>query len=227
MSGSGGGTRKLRLREAAVAAAVLVAGAGLVWCAVPMAAASLAEIPGNATLERLHRDVAGAGALRGLIRSREASLEWREKGRTWTDLALARILLGERGTDSKRDAQLARAEDALARGLGLSPMNPHVWMRLVLVRMMSERPAAEIAPPLGLALATGPHEDRMDALAVEAGLLCWSELDAQDRDSVARRVREAWRRDAPGTAAVATRLGRAPLLARLVGLGTPASDSAQ
>ena len=226
MSGAEG-RRRPRLREIAAAAVALVAGAGLLWLAAPMAGASLAEVPGNATLARLHRDTAGAEALRGLVRSREASLGWREEGDAWTDLALARILLGQQDAAPKRSAHLRLAEEALARGLGLAPMNPHAWMRLVLVRMMNERPAAEIAPPLGLALATGPREDRMDALMVEAGLRCWSELDAQDRDAIAGKVREAWRRDAPGTAALATRIGQAPLLARLVGLGSPASDPAR
>ena len=216
-----------RVREGAIATAAVIAGAGLCYLAAPIAAASLAETPGNAILKRLHRETVDTPALRRLIRSREVSLKWREKGRTWTDLALARIVLGERGSVSKRNAHFALAEDALRRGLGLSPMNPYAWMRLVLVRMTNERPVAEIARPLSLALNAGPREDRMDALMVEAGLRCWSELDGHDRGRIAGKVRQAWQRDALGTAAAAARAGQTPLLARLADLRLPAPEPAQ
>ena len=227
MSGSGERRRHPRIREIVIAAVAAAAGAGLLCLAVPMAAAALAEVPGTAVLERLHRETAGAPALHRLIRSQETSLGWREKGRTWTDLALARIMLGEQGSVSKRSAHFVIAEDALVQGLRLSPMYPHAWMRLVLVRMRNERPAADIARPLGFALDTGPREDRMDMLMVEAGLRCWSELDGHDRGRIADKVRRAWQRDALGTAAVAARAGQTPLLARLAGLGSSAPEPAR
>ena len=200
----------------AIAVGAAAAGGALLCLAVPIAGAGLAETPGTAVLKRLYREAPGAPALRRLIRSREASLRWREKGRTATDLALARMMLARGLAGAERDAQLALAEEALVRGLGLAPMTPHGWMRLVRVWMTQRRPADEVAPALGLAVHTGPREERMVALVAEAGLYAWSGLDPSDRDLVAARVRRAWRADALGTAAAAARVGRTALLARLV-----------
>lgn len=200
----------------AIAAATAVAGAGLLVLAVPMVGAGLAETPGNAILRGLYHEAPGAPNLRRLIRSREASLRWRAKGRTATDLALARMMLGEGRAGAERAEPLVLAEEALVRGLGLAPMNPYGWMRLAWIRMAQRRPAGEVAPALGLAVHTGPREERMNPLVAEAGLYAWSALDAGDRDRVADRVRQAWRTDALGAAAAAARVGRTALLARLV-----------
>ena len=204
--------------------AVAAAGASLLFLAVPIAAASLAETPGNATLRLLHRDAAGVPALRRLIRSREASIGWREKGRTGTDLALARMVLGEQGVAAERDEQLALAEEALTKGLGLAPMNPYGWMRLVRIRMANGGSAAGIAPLLSLAVNSGPREGRLLMPVVEAGLHAWNHLDRNDRSLVADRVRLAWRTGALRTAAAAARVGQTALLARLAGLPVSEDD---
>ena len=216
MPRSGAGSR--RTIPIVVGAVVVAAGAGLLSLALPIVAAGLAEVPGNAILHRLHRDAPGVPALQRLIRSREASIGWREKGRTATDLALARMVLGERGAAAERDRQRALAEEALTRGLALAPMNPYGWMRLVLIRMEDGRPAAEVAPLLSLAVSSGPREDRLLLPMVEAGLHVWNHLGRGDRNLVADRVRRAWRSDALRTAASAARTGQTELLARLVGL---------
>lgn len=204
--------------------AAVAVGTGLILLAPPIIMASLAEIPATPVLKRLHGEVADAPALRRLIRSRERSLEWRETGRGHADLALARMVLGELGTRAEHTEQFTLAQTSLVRCLGLAPMNPFAWMRLVRVRMAHGHLASEIAEALNLALDTGPREDRMQMLVVEAGLHAWSALDDTDRDRVADRVRRAWRQDALYTAAIARRTGRTPLLARLVGLGAVDPD---
>ena len=159
-----------------------------------------------------------APELRRLVRSRESSLRWRAKGRTATDLALARMLLAESAGDADRAELLAGAEDALAAGLGLAPMNPYGWIRLVHIGVSSRRAPAQIAPALGLAIHTGPREHRLDMRVVEAGLYAWSALDARDRELVAGRVRRAWAAAALDAVAAAARVGRTDRLAGLVGL---------
>ena len=222
MSASRSRMRDLPARRHAAAIVAMAAGAGLLCLSAPIAVAAFAGIPGNPVVKRLHAETADDPALLRLIRSREASLTWREGSRAWAELALARIMLGGDGPGPARTAQFSLAEDALAKALALAPMNAHAWTRLVLVRVADRRPAAEIARPLSLALATGPREDRMDRLLLEAGLLCWRELDDHDRDRIAGRARREWKRDPSGTASVAARAGQLPLFARLVGLeGAP------
>ena len=207
-----------RTTEVLLAAATAVLGAGLLALAVPIAGASLAETPGNAILKRIYLETPDAADLRRLIRSREASLRWRGKGRTATDLALARMLLAESTGDAQRAGLLARAEDALAAGLGLAPMNPYGWIRLARIGAASRRAAAEVAPALGLAIHTGPREYRLRMHVVEAGLRAWAALDARDRELVAVRARQAWDADPLGTAAAAARVGRTDRLAGLLDL---------
>ena len=210
--------RSRRAFDLSVAAAAALAGAGLVWVAGPCLVASLIEAPSKRALTRLHDAAVDVAALRRVVESREASLRWHERGRTWTDLALARLLTTGHGGAEEREAGLMRAEQALVRGLALSPMHPYGWMRIVEVRMARGRPAAEIAPAFGLALDTGPREDRMLPILVQAGLHVWGGLDRGHRDQVADKVRLAWRKDPVGTAAIAQRAGQVSLLARLVGL---------
>ena len=99
-------------------------------------------------------------------------------------------------------------------------MNPYGWMRLVQVRTMRGAPAQDVAAPLRLALHSGPHEDRRDAmllLTLEAGLRAWDDLDGAQRRLIADKAREAWRRDARAAAATAVRAGQTEQLARLLG----------
>ena len=200
----------------ATAAAAVLAGACLLWQAVPVVVASLIEAPNTPILKRLDTEAVGAAALRVVVRSRELSLLWHERGRTWTDLGLAHMLLAERGAVPERDTHHGLTERALLRGLALAPMNPYGWMRLVEGRMALGRSAEDIVPAFTLALDTGPREDRMLPITVEAGLHLWTVLDRDDRDRVAGKVRQAWRQDPLGTAALARRGGQTTLLARLV-----------
>ena len=211
-----------RAVEIATAALAAAAGAGLLALAVPMAGAGLAETPGNAILARLHLGAPDRDRLRRLAATREASLAWRGKGRTATDLALARMMLARAAGDAgERARHVAGAREALVAGLGLAPMNPYGWIRLVRIGMEAGHRPEEIAPALGFAMHTGPRERRLRMLVAEAGLYAWRALDPTDRAAVAGRVRRAWRENALRTAAAAARAGRTALLARLVGLAAP------
>lgn len=198
------------------AALSIAAGLALAAAAVPIAGASLAELAGNPVLQRLHGGNAGPAALRQLIRSREASLAWRETGRAAKELGLAHLMLAEAVPEGGRAQGYALAERALLRGLALAPMDPYAWTRLLVVRMSQARPPREIAPALAMALASGPNERRLFGPTAKAALYGWEVLDASDRRAAGERVRAAWRADPLGTASAAVALGRTELLAELV-----------
>ncbi len=215
MSGAARGRSMAAIAAGAVAGAV---GAALLALAVPIVGAGLAQVPGNAIAKRLSDETPGVESLRILARSREAGLRWRETGRAATELGLAHMLLAETdgaGTVDRAGA-IVRAETALVGGLGLAPMDPYGWMRLVRVRMARGHPADAVAPALGLAIHTGPREARLRWLTVEAGLYAWSALDPDDRNAIAGRVRDAWASDPVRIAALAAGVGRTALLSRLV-----------
>ena len=209
----------MRLRVAAGVAAIAT-GAALLILALPIAVAGFAEIPGNVILKELLRyEPVPPRALEDLIQSREASLRWREKGRTYTDLALAHMMLGEHEAPAAEpDEALAHARDALTRGLAAAPANPYAWMRLVLLRRALEHPTPEIASALSLALNTGAREGRLLFPGVEAGLHVWSEIDVADRSLVAEMVKRAWAHEPLRVARIAREAGQLPLLARLLKL---------
>ena len=208
----------MRLRVVGGAAAIAT-GAALLFLALPIALAGFTEIPGNAILKKvLRQELVPAQALEDLIRSREASVRWRKKGRTYTDLALARMMLGEQEAPAARDGTFWHARDALTRGLAAAPTNPYAWMRLVLLRKTLASPTPEIARALSLALNTGARGGRLLFPGVEVGLRAWNGLDAADRNLVADMVTRAWTRDPLPVVEMAREAGQLPLLARLLEL---------
>ena len=197
-------------------ALAIAAGLALVAAAVPLAGSGLAEVPGNAVLRHLHGGNPGPTALRRLIRSREASLTWRETGRAAKELGLARMMLAESAPEPERAAEYALAERALLRGLALAPVDPYAWTRLALVRMALARPPEEVARALGPALASGPNEQALLRPTARAALYGWEALGDQGRHGAGERIRAAWRADPAGTASGAAALGRTELLADIV-----------
>lgn len=196
-------------------------GAALAAAAVPVAVSDLLAMPGDAVLERLQEEQAvGEPALRRFVRSREAAAQWRSTAGAYTDMALGRLILAAAPERRTPPPDFEETEALLARGLGLAPMNPYGWMRLVQVRTVRGAAAADVAPPLRLALRSGPHEDRRHAmllLMVEAGLGAWRELNGPERRLIEAKARAAWARDPRRATAIAVRAGRADLLASLLG----------
>ena len=193
----------------------VAAGLALVAAAVPLAGSGLAEVPGNPVLQRLQDGDPGQPALRRLIRSREASLAWRETGRAAKELGLARMMLAESVPQAARARERALAEGALLRGLALAPVDSYAWMWLARVRMERLRPAGEVAPALGQALASGPNERALLRPTARAALYSWDALGDDVRRRAGRRIRAAWRADPVGTASDAAALGRSGLLAEI------------
>lgn len=204
-------------RSEILAGALSVAvGLAVLAAAVPLAGSGLAEVPGNSVLRQLHGGNPGPTALRGLIRSREASLAWRETGRAAKELGLAYMMLAESAPEAERARQYALAERALLRGLASAPVDPYAWTRLALVRMALSRPPEEVARALGPALASGPNEEALLRPTARAALYGWEALGDEGWRGAGGRVRAAWRADPVGTASDAAALGRAELLADIV-----------
>ena len=202
--------------------AAIATGAMLIYASLPVAVAGIIEAAGKPALRQLHGEQAiPESVLRDLVRSRQAAADWRAAGRAHLDIALLRLMLGETGEAAVRSKQLERAEAALTKGLARAPMDPYGWMRLVQVHTLRVRPVADIAPALRIALFSGPHEDRRDAmllLTLTAGLRVWDDLNDQERHLIAGKAREAWRRNALATAAAAARAGETARLAHVLGL---------
>ena len=199
----------------------IAAGAAMAAAAVPVSIADLVALPGDAVFSRLQEEQAvGARDLRSFVRSRESAARWRTAAGFHKDIALGRLILGGHLDPGRRDRNLTETEASLTTGLGLAPMDPYGWMRLVQVRLARGAPVSEIAPPLRLALRSGPHDDRRHAmllLMVEAGLVAWDELDDAERRLIGQKAQAAWQRDARGTARAAVRAGNADVLAGVLG----------
>lgn len=193
----------------------------MTFAAVPVAVSDLLETPGDSVLRRLQEEEpVNETDLERMVRSREAAARWRPTASRHTDMALGRLILGEDAAGVCAGRHLAEIESSLTQGLSLAPMNPYGWMRLVQVRSARGASPSDIAPPLRLALRSGPQEDRrhfMLLLMVETGLRVWRDLQEDERGLIAEKARRSWSRDARGTARAAVRAGRADLLAGILG----------
>ncbi len=211
-----------RLSARAAAWTAVAAGAALILAAVPVAVSDWLERPGNPVLSQLqNEEIVNEQDLHRLVQSREAATRWRQTASQHADIAVGRLILDEFPGPGRPDGHLMEVETSLTRSLNLAPMNPYGWMRLVQARSAGGADPSEIAPPLRLALRSGPHEDRRHAmllLVVETGLSVWEQLHDDERGLIADKARHSWSRDARGTARAAARAGRADLLASILGL---------
>ena len=211
-----------RLFARAAAGAAVAAGAAMILAAVPVAVSDWLERPGDPVLSRLQdEEAANESGLRRLVQSREAAMRWRQTAGRHADIALGRLILGEFPGPDQTDDHLVEVETSLTRSLSLAPMNPYGWMRLVQARYACGAVPSDIAPPLRLALRSGPHEDRRHAmllLMVETSLGVWDQLLDDERGLIADKARYSWNRDARGTARAAGRADRADLLADILEL---------
>ena len=201
--------RRRRLRSGspvATAVALLALAGALIALSVPPVLASLAALPGEAVLARLQdRKAVTAGELERLIRSRESALAWRQTGRLWTDLALARLMLLERRRVIRADVDLPPVREALRRGLMLAPANPYGWTRLATVESASGAAMDRLAAHVRMAILTGPYERPLLFARLELALAVWREAAGEDRRRIARQIRWAWCADRQAVLAAAER----------------------
>ena len=199
--------RRLRLGGPLATAAALIALAGVQTAfAARCIRSSRAALIGEAVQARgQDRTPVTASELERLIRSREKALAWRETGRLWTDLALARLMLLERRRVIRADVDLAPVRDALRRGLMLAPANPYGWTRLAAVESASGAAMDRLAAHVRMAILTGPYERPLLFARLELALAVWPEASAEDRRRIAGQIRWAWCADRQSVLAAAGR----------------------
>jgi len=120
-----------------------VLGLALLAEALPIAAAAIARLPGDAVLQDLRRGApVPRAALDRVAGSRERALAWRERPADRAVLGLVHLLRADRAAGDPT-AHLQAAASQLRRGLRGNPADPHAWVRLALAQArLGDAPAA-------------------------------------------------------------------------------------
>jgi hypothetical protein len=189
---------RLRPSHLPALALALTAGMLLVGLALPRAVAGIVLLPVAETLRAIQfQEPVEPERLRRLVERQHRALAWAPRGRGWTDLALAQLLLSEApGVAPEAHGQLVWAGiDSLRGGLASAPANPFAWTRLALAETKIAGPSTGAARALAMALGTAPYEPRLIFVRLELGFTLWSRLAPEHRARVLEQVRFAWRDD--------------------------------
>lgn len=186
--------------------AVVVGGAGvafvagasllLLYLAIPRTVSAFLSLP-----ERPYStDVYAGGeieaqALEALVNSRHQASNWVNSGRTWSDLAMAHLLMAEVGELSSKDrlSHLRQAEGFLEASLRLAPANPHDWTRRAYVGMLLQGPTQSGASALVMSMLTARYEPDLMFARLRLCFKSWRYFSPADQNLVLDQVRLAWR----------------------------------
>lgn len=177
-------------------AIALAAALPLLYLGVPRTIAGFQEVSGNVALRNVRRGrEVDLAALNRLAESRRNALEWRQRGRDWTDLGLAQLLIAHRteADDAGRAAYVSAAAASLESGLRLAPLNPQAWTRLAYARWLDRGPSSDLRTPLLMSIYTGPHEPELVFVRLKLIYSVWETFSAKERATVQRQIRFAWK----------------------------------
>lgn len=195
------------------AATVLLAvmlGALVLYLGLPRTIAAFALLPGNQTLRLIQNgETVKREKLEALVESRKLALAWVDSGRTWSDLALAQLLLAEprNGGGKPRQELVDQALASLDLALRAAPANPHAWTRLAYADLLTRGPSRSVSAALAMSILTARYEPDLMFARLELSLGAWRYFPLQDRDLVLDQVRLAWRRSPERLVELAKRTG--------------------
>ena len=178
---------------AGVTALVAIA---LLVLAVPRTISAFVTIPSGPVMIKLQLlQPVATEELNTLIESQHRGLNWDSRGRTRTDLGLARLLMADQRPrdDSQWQANMDEAIKSLREGLALAPANPYAWTRLAYAetQLNGWSPAAIAA--LRLAFVTAPYEPRLVLSRLRLSFLAWPHMTPEDRRLVFQQISYAWK----------------------------------
>jgi hypothetical protein len=135
--------------------------------------------------------------LETLVAAQRRGLAWSSRGRTFTDLGLAQLLMAERldESDPEKRQRIEEAIASLKAGLALAPANPYAWTRLAYASFQADGWTPAALSALRLAFATAPYDPRLLMSRLRLSFLAWPKLLLEDRELVLQQVRHAWRHD--------------------------------
>lgn len=169
----------------------------LAW-GIPQTISAFVMAPSAPILRKLQDgEVVQRKELETFVAAQQKGLDWSTRGRTFTDLGLAHLLiatgLGE-GDPEKRQ-QLEEAIAALKSGLALAPANPYAWTRLAYASSQLDGWNPDTLSVLRLALLTAPYDPQLLMTRLMLSLDAWPRLLREDRDLVYQQIFYAWQHD--------------------------------
>ena len=180
-------------RRAVPIGVALLAGAAVVWLAVPRVVSAIAGLPAQSVIAELRAGAAIESRYLGVAaESQGSALEWIDDGRGQGWLGLLTFLLArDRGFDDDGRGLLDRSIGAHRRGLALSPAQTYAWARLAHAELVREGPGPRIGPLIELSIVTAPYNYALVFRRLELCFMAWRQLDDRMRALVAKQVRFA------------------------------------
>lgn len=186
--------RRHRSRLRAGPTLALIAGAVLLFMAVPRFMSALVQLPGNYVSQRLERhEKVSDKALSKFASTRRGSLKWTSNGQQWVELGLAQLRQAERNqTDRKILLQHAIAD--LRKGVSMKPANSPAWLWLAEAELMRGGATEAVAHAVEMSIHTAPLDRRYFMKRLQISLLSWPHLNMNGRQAVANQVHYARRK---------------------------------
>ena len=182
-------------RRATPIGVALLAGAALVWLAIPRVVSALAGLPAGPIISELRAgEQKEPRYLQIAANSQRSALAWIDDGRGWGWLGLLAFLQAQgRGFGDDARALLDVSIAAHRRGLALSPAQTYAWARLAHAELLRKGPSPQLGKWLALSMVSAPYEKRLVFQRLELCFLVWRQLDDRVRARVAEQVRFAAR----------------------------------
>ena len=196
-------------RDKLLAVLVTMLGLMVVLISLPGVVSSVTLTAGNAYLKDIGfgRGIDDQG-LAAIVSSREKALTWSSQPKTSSDLALAKIIQGERlGPGAARETHLKEAAALLENSLTQNPVNPYVWLRLGYVRMLLEGPGPGVAEAIRVSFLTGPHELRILHMRLRIALASLEHFKPEDSMLIEHQIRFSWKKYQKETVRLAVAFG--------------------
>jgi hypothetical protein len=171
-------------------------GLALLVLGVPRTIAAWEALAASPTLEKLEigkirpTDAELAEAVAGL----ESAIAWVPSGRRYADLAFLEVeqVLRLPPNDVRRKTLLVRAEQHLIDGLSANPADGFAWLRLAIVRELSDAPPRQIALALAQSLDVAPNVRQLWLPRATMLLAYWRYLTVDEVLAMRAQLRTVW-----------------------------------
>lgn len=163
----------------------------------PALIARLISLPGEETRNILLREEKiDTEALISFEHGRKAIVPWFPLNSLYNDLTSSLIERAKRAATAEEQKDLLlEAEIWQRKALRASPADAYGWFRLSYLLGMQGQTAADSLTAWRLSLAAAPYERRLTIPRIQMGLKLEKILEAEDNDTLAKMIRDAWHDD--------------------------------
>jgi hypothetical protein len=183
---------------------------------LPRLVEGLLALPGNAAIEDIQTG-AGSEAFDTLIRSRERTVGWIDRGKYHSQLSWALALDPAISDPDERRRALDRAFAEARLGVSQAPADAFAWHHLAQASFARDGANQMALDAEFSSIAIGPYETELMIPRLDLLFAARSYLGRKFDDTIDDQIRIAWRRDEGGLIRIIRRNGTADIARRALG----------